>query len=81
MAAITHFYYLPHATTDEEVNNAFTQEFMHVHSEDGSTVLIRKMKYTGDKIDPSGLFMAQFLEDVNQDPQLKQAIEDFLNDV
>jgi len=81
MPSIAHFYFIPDKqTTNEDVNKIFIQEFMHVHFDIG-TMLIRKMKYEGEKLDLDGDIMCGFLHDVDQQPELKQAIADFLNDV
>jgi hypothetical protein len=80
MSAIMHFYFVPKQTTTEEVNAAFTQQFMHIHLDDG-TLLVRKMKYEGRKIDPEDEQLAIILEDLAKDPDAKQTIQDFLNDV
>lgn len=79
MTAITHFYHFDHETTDEEIHNAFTQQFMHVHLGD-ETILIRKMKYSGTKIDPNSDLMEKVLDAFEAEPELKQAIEKFLNE-
>lgn len=79
MKTVTHFFYLDHETTDEEISNAFTQQFMHVHLGD-ETILIRKMKYSGTRIEPKSDLMENVLDEIEAQPELKSAIEKFLNE-
>jgi len=76
--AVIHFYRIEKDKTDEQVDASFEQNFMHVHLDD-CTILIRRMFFEGDKLDPNGPEMLRFLEIANNDPVIKDAVQRFLN--
>ena len=51
MGTILHIYKVDEDTTDEFVNENFTQKFVHLHLEDGTTVLFRSMHFSGKRLD------------------------------
>lgn len=77
--AISHFYLLDKYSSSEEVNKDFEQSFLHIHVGD-QTILVRKMNYTGIKIDPNSDLMKEVLDLALDQPDIKEAIEKFLND-
>ena len=51
MGKILHIYEIDQETTDEFVDKNFKQRFVHVHFDDGSTILLRMLDFEGHKLD------------------------------
>ena len=80
MSAVIHFYLIDELATDDVIDQEFKQQFLHIHTGHGRTILVRKMPYIGEKIDPSSEQMKEILDYIDRDPTVKEAVQAFIDE-